>query len=121
MPLGREYRFVLVAVWLVSSGSLFPFSPKLPLLLRQLLLLLLLSLLSLLLLLLSAVVIIDVDVVLGVLTHPRHFIDIKKKTTMKPTRFPPQVTFGALGDSFYEYLLKAWLQGGKTEPTYREM
>ena len=22
---------------------------------------------------------------------------------------------GALGDSFYEYLLKAWLQGGKTE------
>ncbi|CAM9973923.1 unnamed protein product, partial [Hapterophycus canaliculatus] len=32
-----------------------------------------------------------------------------------------QVTFGALGDSFYEYLLKAWLQGGKTEPKYREM
>lgn len=22
---------------------------------------------------------------------------------------------GALGDSFYEYLLKAWLQGGKRE------
>lgn len=32
-----------------------------------------------------------------------------------------QVTFGALGDSFYEYLLKAWLQGGKTEPKYRDM
>lgn len=32
-----------------------------------------------------------------------------------------QVTFGALGDSFYEYLLKTWLQGGKTEPMFREM
>eukprot|EP00903_Cladosiphon_okamuranus_P020635 g18945.t1 len=32
-----------------------------------------------------------------------------------------QVTFGALGDSFYEYLLKAWLQGGKTQPEYRDM
>ncbi|CAB1115373.1 unnamed protein product [Ectocarpus sp. CCAP 1310/34] len=32
-----------------------------------------------------------------------------------------QVTFGALGDSFYEYLLKAWLQGGKTETKYRTM
>ena len=32
-----------------------------------------------------------------------------------------QITFGALGDSFYEYLLKAWLQGGKTEPKYRDM
>ncbi|CAM9257753.1 unnamed protein product [Choristocarpus tenellus] len=32
-----------------------------------------------------------------------------------------QVTLGALGDSFYEYLLKVWLQGGKTESTYRDM
>ncbi|CAM9163978.1 unnamed protein product, partial [Discosporangium mesarthrocarpum] len=32
-----------------------------------------------------------------------------------------QVTLGALGDSFYEYLLKVWLQGGKTEATYRQM
>jgi len=31
------------------------------------------------------------------------------------------VTFGALGDSFYEYLLKVWLQGGKKEGMYREM
>jgi len=28
------------------------------------------------------------------------------------------VTFGALGDSFFEYLLKIWVQGGKTEPEY---
>ncbi|XP_041019199.1 mannosyl-oligosaccharide 1,2-alpha-mannosidase MNS1-like [Juglans microcarpa x Juglans regia] len=33
------------------------------------------------------------------------------------------ITFGAMGDSFYEYLLKAWIQGNKTEPVkyYREM
>jgi hypothetical protein len=32
-----------------------------------------------------------------------------------------QVTFGALGDSFYEYMLKVWLQGGRKEPQYRRM
>jgi len=31
------------------------------------------------------------------------------------------ITFGALGDSFYEYLLKVWIQGGKKEMWYREM
>jgi hypothetical protein len=31
------------------------------------------------------------------------------------------VTFGALGDSFYEYLLKVWIQGGKKEQWLREM
>ncbi|KAJ6846522.1 mannosyl-oligosaccharide 1,2-alpha-mannosidase MNS1-like [Iris pallida] len=33
------------------------------------------------------------------------------------------ITFGAMGDSFYEYLLKAWVQGNKTETVkhYREM
>ena len=31
------------------------------------------------------------------------------------------VTFGALGDSFYEYLIKVWLQGGRSEPMYRRM
>ena len=32
-----------------------------------------------------------------------------------------RVTFGALGDSWYEYLLKCWIQGGKTEDWLREM
>jgi mannosyl-oligosaccharide alpha-1,2-mannosidase len=32
-----------------------------------------------------------------------------------------QVSFGAFGDSFYEYELKLWLQGGKKEKIYREM
>ena len=31
------------------------------------------------------------------------------------------ITFGALGDSFYEYMLKIWLQGGKVETEYRGM
>ncbi|CAM9178518.1 unnamed protein product [Phaeothamnion confervicola] len=31
------------------------------------------------------------------------------------------VTFGALGDSAYEYLLKAWLQGGRQEQSFRRM
>ncbi|KAI4335347.1 hypothetical protein L6164_014001 [Bauhinia variegata] len=33
------------------------------------------------------------------------------------------ITFGAMGDSFYEYLLKAWIQGNRTEEVkcYREM
>jgi len=31
------------------------------------------------------------------------------------------VTFGGSGDSFYEYMLKLWLQGGKTEWKYRDM
>ena len=30
-------------------------------------------------------------------------------------------TMGALSDSFYEYLLKMWLQGGKKEPKWRKM
>ena len=32
-----------------------------------------------------------------------------------------RLTFGAMADSFYEYMLKMWLQGGKTEPLYRDM
>ncbi|KAJ3693456.1 hypothetical protein LUZ60_008936 [Juncus effusus] len=33
------------------------------------------------------------------------------------------ITFGAMGDSFYEYLLKVWIQGNKTESVkhYRKM
>jgi Glycosyl hydrolase family 47 len=32
-----------------------------------------------------------------------------------------KLTFGAMADSFYEYMLKVWIQGGKTEPMYRDM
>ncbi|TKY54517.1 Mannosyl-oligosaccharide 1,2-alpha-mannosidase MNS1 [Spatholobus suberectus] len=39
------------------------------------------------------------------------------------TKSSGAITFGAMGDSFYEYLLKAWIQGNKTEVVtfYREM
>ncbi|XP_057421714.1 mannosyl-oligosaccharide 1,2-alpha-mannosidase MNS1-like [Lotus japonicus] len=47
-------------------------------------------------------------------------IYIDPKTGTKPSG---AITFGAMGDSFYEYLLKAWVQGNKTETVkfYREM
>jgi len=31
------------------------------------------------------------------------------------------VSMGALGDSFYEYLLKSWFQSGKTDTEARRM
>ncbi|KAL8170761.1 hypothetical protein V2J09_022565 [Rumex salicifolius] len=36
---------------------------------------------------------------------------------------PSTITFGAMGDSFYEYLLKVWIQGNKTAAVkpYRDM
>ncbi|CAM9228299.1 unnamed protein product, partial [Scytosiphon promiscuus] len=36
-------------------------------------------------------------------------------------QYANKVTFGALGDSFYEYLLKVWMQGGRREDSYRRM
>lgn len=36
-----------------------------------------------------------------------------------PTFANDHYTFGAMADSFYEYMLKIWLQGGKVEPMYR--
>ncbi len=35
--------------------------------------------------------------------------------------FPEHVSVGALGDSFYEYLLKAWLWSGKSDSEARQM
>mmetsp|Transcript_24169 Transcript_24169/g.52223 ORF Transcript_24169/g.52223 Transcript_24169/m.52223 type:complete len:770 (-) Transcript_24169:483-2792(-) len=32
-----------------------------------------------------------------------------------------KISFGAMGDSTYEYMLKVWVQGGKKEDMYREM
>ena len=32
-----------------------------------------------------------------------------------------KVSFGAMGDSTYEYMLKIWIQGGRKEGKYREM
>lgn len=35
--------------------------------------------------------------------------------------FSDHISLGGLGDSFYEYLLKAWLQSGKEDHEAREM
>jgi len=56
---------------------------------------------------------------------------IKPKDGLYPTRVSvsqgkvkfsnSEITFGAMGDSFYEYMLKIWLQGGQKESMYRTM
>merc|ERR1719232_2406051 len=38
-----------------------------------------------------------------------------------PTFANDVITFGAMADSFYEYLLKCWLQGGRKENNLRKM
>ncbi len=38
---------------------------------------------------------------------------------VKPSFANDEISIGAMGDSFYEYLLKIWLQGGKEETKYR--
>ena len=46
------------------------------------------------------------------------FID----NTKSQARFAnSEISMGAMGDSFYEYLLKIWLQGGKKEHKYRRL
>uniref|UniRef100_A0A7S4N8K7 alpha-1,2-Mannosidase n=1 Tax=Odontella aurita TaxID=265563 RepID=A0A7S4N8K7_9STRA len=44
-----------------------------------------------------------------------------RNTGEKPSFANQKISFGAMGDSFYEYMLKIWLQGGKKESMYREM
>jgi mannosyl-oligosaccharide alpha-1,2-mannosidase len=36
-------------------------------------------------------------------------------------RMEPKISFGSRADSFYEYMLKIWLQGNRKEDMYREM
>ncbi|KAL3917157.1 MAG: hypothetical protein SGILL_004847 [Bacillariaceae sp.] len=44
-----------------------------------------------------------------------------RNTGAKPEFANDKLTFGAMSDSFYEYMLKIWIQGGRTESMYREM
>jgi Glycosyl hydrolase family 47 len=46
---------------------------------------------------------------------------MKNQNGAKPSFANNHLTFGAMADSFYEYMLKVWIQGGKVEPMYREM
>lgn len=55
--------------------------------------------------------------------------DIPKPNGLYPNYLNPKtgkwgqqhISLGALGDSFYEYLLKAWLQSGKSDADARQM
>lgn len=40
---------------------------------------------------------------------------------VKPKFGSRKLSFGAMGDCFYEYLLKVWVQGGKREKFYKSM
>ena len=46
---------------------------------------------------------------------------MKNENSGKPAFANDHITFGAMADSFYEYMLKIWIQGGKMEPLYRQM
>jgi len=53
--------------------------------------------------------------------HGLYPIYIYNDNSDKPQFGSNKITFGAMGDSFYEYLLKVWLQGGRVETKYRSM
>ena len=53
--------------------------------------------------------------------HPNNGLYPIKVSTSDGSFVDRHVTFGALGDSFYEYLLKVWIQGGKKETWLRQM
>jgi hypothetical protein len=44
-----------------------------------------------------------------------------RNTGAKPEFANDKLTFGAMSDSFYEYMLKIWIQGGRKEQLYRDM
>jgi hypothetical protein len=50
-----------------------------------------------------------------------YYLRLSNKSEPKPKFANSKLTFGAMADSAYEYMLKMWLQGGKTESMYRDM
>lgn len=53
--------------------------------------------------------------------YPYYYRNDARAGGDKPKASNDKITFGAMADSFYEYMLKLWLQGGKKEAMYREM
>ena len=55
--------------------------------------------------------------------HPPHglYPYFVRNNGATPSFANDKLTFGAMSDSLYEYMLKIWLQGGKTEAMYRDM
>lgn len=53
--------------------------------------------------------------------YPYYYRNSRSERDTTPQAANDKITFGAMADSFYEYMLKVWIQGGKTEPMYRNM
>ena len=53
--------------------------------------------------------------------YPYYYRSTRNEEDTKPIAANDKITFGAMSDSFYEYMLKVWIQGGKSEPMYRKM
>jgi hypothetical protein len=61
------------------------------------------------------------DELLKIDTHDGLYPTLINNIHLKPSFANDEISIGAMGDSFYEYLLKIWLQGGKKETKYRHM
>ncbi len=59
------------------------------------------------------------DELLKVSTHDGLYPTLIHNLQSRPSFANDEISIGAMGDSFYEYLLKIWLQGGKAEIKYR--
>jgi hypothetical protein len=53
--------------------------------------------------------------------HGLYSYFVRNRGVQKPQFANDKLTFGAMTDSLYEYMLKVWIQGGKEEDLYREM
>lgn len=53
--------------------------------------------------------------------HSAEVDNLSEEVRLIETSAASKMTFGGQADSFFEYLLKTWIQGGKKESFYREM
>lgn len=63
-----------------------------------------------------------IDAILSLMPEDGLYYTAIKNTDLQPVfgKVASRITFGGRADSFYEYLLKLWLQGGMVETKYRE-
>ena len=59
------------------------------------------------------------DALLKIGTQDGLYPTLIQNIQVRPSFANDEISIGAMGDSFYEYLLKLWLQGGKEETKYR--
>jgi Highly conserved protein containing a thioredoxin domain len=62
------------------------------------------------------------DMILSLMPQDGLYYTAIRNTESEPSfgKVGSRITFGGRADSFYEYLLKVWLQGGRLETKYRE-